>query len=115
MIYALADLFFFPSLYETFSIVLREAATMKTPALVACGGATAEAIIDGENGFIAPASLPDLKNKIIEIFAHPEKLKNVGEEAQRTIPETWPKIIDEVAENYERVVKEFNVRLQVKE
>lgn len=115
VIYALADLFFFPSLYETFSIVLREAATMKTPALVACGGATAEAIIDGENGFIAPASLPDLKNKIIEIFAHPEKLKNVGEEAQRTIPETWPKIIDEVAENYERVVKEFNVRLQVKE
>ena len=46
---------------------------------------------------------------------NPEKLKNVGEEAQRTIPETWPKIIDEVAENYERVVKEFNVRLQVKE
>lgn len=114
-IYTLADLFFFPSLYETFSIVLREAAVMKTPALVAEGGATAEAIIDGENGFIAPANLESLTNKIKEIFANPKKMRSVGIKASETIPVSWPKIIDDVVTNYERVVEEFNVRLQIKE
>ncbi|MGI6714079.1 MAG: flippase-like domain-containing protein [Bacilli bacterium] len=114
-VYTLADLFFFPSLYETFSIVLREAAVMKTAALVAAGGATAEAITDGENGFIATADVNSLCAKIIEIFSDPVKLQQAGEKAAVTIPLSWPEIIDDVVTNYERVVEEFHVRLQIKE
>lgn len=37
-IYSVTDLFFFPSMYETFSIVLREASVMGIPSLVSFGG-----------------------------------------------------------------------------
>ncbi|MBN2883057.1 MAG: glycosyltransferase, partial [Clostridia bacterium] len=51
-IYARADLFLFPSIYDTFGIVVREAAALKCPCVLIEGSNAAENIIDGHNGFL---------------------------------------------------------------
>jgi glycosyltransferase involved in cell wall biosynthesis len=50
-IYARGDIFLFPSLYDNAPLVLREAAAMRTPAVL-IHGSTAEVIEDKDNGFL---------------------------------------------------------------
>ena len=50
---AAADLFLFPSLYDTSPLTIREAAAMHTPSVMIEGSMTAEVITGGSNGFLA--------------------------------------------------------------
>lgn len=50
--YAAADLFLFPSLYDNAPLVVREAAAMHTPAVMASGATASTILSDGENGFL---------------------------------------------------------------
>ena len=106
-LYGAADLFFFPSLYDNAPLVVREAAVMRLPALVAEGSNSAEGITDGENGFIAIAETEAMCAKIEQLLQYPEQLKRAGAEAARTIPVPWSSICNQVMEQYERIVKEF--------
>lgn len=85
-LYQRAELFVFPSLYDTFSLVLREAAAVGTPAVVTRGGSPAEAIADGENGFLAEDTPEDLARIIQHALADPAALRTVGEHAKRAFP-----------------------------
>lgn len=99
-LYALADLFVFPSLYDTFSLVLREAAAMGTPAVVTRGGSPAEPIIDGENGFLAENTPEDLARVIGKALADPAALCTIGERARSSIPIAWETIMENVVARY---------------
>ena len=104
-IYLAADLFFFPSVYDNAPIVLREAAAAGTPALLAAGSNSAEAVTDGVNGFIAKNDLNAMLRKIEEIFSDEEKLLIVGANAKKTIPVPWENIIPRVYEEYAAVIE----------
>mgnify|MGYP001776216525 CR=1 FL=1 len=54
--YAAADLFVFPSLYDNAPLVVREAAAMGTPALLAEGSTAAGVLAAGINGFTWPTA-----------------------------------------------------------
>ena len=51
-LYASATLFLFPSLYDNAPMVVREAASMGTPSILAEGSSASEIIRDGENGWL---------------------------------------------------------------
>ena len=51
-LYMAASLFVFPSLYDTYGLVVREAAVMGTPSVVVENTAPAEVITDGVNGLV---------------------------------------------------------------
>ena len=55
-LYEAADLFVFPSLYDTSGMVVREAAAMETPSVVVEGSGAAEAVRHNENGFLCQDS-----------------------------------------------------------
>ena len=95
----------FPSLYDTFSLVLREAAAVGTPAVVTRGGSPAEAIADGENGFLAEDTPEDLARIIRHALADPAALRTVGEHAKESIPIGWEKVITCVAARYEALIE----------
>ena len=99
-LYNRADLFVFPSVYDTFSLVLREAAAMGTPAVVTRGSSPAEAIKDGKNGYLADNTAEDLARVIRSALGDRDTLHRVGECAQRTIPIPWEQVINTVAERY---------------
>ena len=100
--YAHADLFLFPSLYDTFGLVVREAAVMGTPSVLVAGSCAAEGIIDGYNGFIAPAEDAGSIARTIQ-RAIPTR-RDVGRMAQKTLPLTWDSIMLKVIREYQKLI-----------
>ena len=104
-LYALADLFVFPSLYDTSGLVVREAAAAKTPAVVVRGSSAAECIRDGENGLLCEDDPDSLARVIEKAIAEPEKLREMGERAKETIPIPWSVLVDDVLARYRSLMK----------
>ena len=98
-LYLLADLFFFPSVYDNAPLVLREAALAGTPALLVNGANAAEVVTDGVNGFTAENNVEAMTEKIKEILAR-DDLAEIGANAKATIPITWDEISDRVVCEY---------------
>ena len=101
-LYARADLFLFPSLYDTAGLVVREAAAAGTPSLLIEGSNAAEGITDGDNGFLC-------KNTPEDICACMERAlptaTQVGERARETIPIPWSVLSHNALERYSRLIE----------
>lgn len=113
-IYACADLFLLPSLYDTFSLVMREAASVQTPSLVLKGSNVAEFIQDGINGYISENSETAFVQKIGELYSRREGLKTVGEMASITLCRSWENIVDEVQDRYHKLINRKSKQASLK-
>ncbi len=96
-LYTLSDLFLFPSVYDTFGLVIREAAAAGTPSLMVRGSCCAEGVRDDVDGFLCDNTPESLAERIVS--ALPRRTE-VGLEASRTLPVTWDRVMDEAAERY---------------
>lgn len=105
-LYKRASLFLFPSIYDNSPLVVREAAAMGTPAVVARGSSAAEGMRDGFNGFLCDDDPADLCRVIERALSDPEALEEIGENARKTIPIPWSLLVDEVLGHYERIIHE---------
>lgn len=102
-----ADLFVFPSLYDNAPVVTREAAAMATPSVIVRGSNAAEGIRDGENGFLCENSPESLAGVIQKALEHPEKLRQIGEEARHSVFLSWESVMDDmVIPRYLEIIKE---------
>ena len=104
-LYRLSSLFLFPSLYDTAGLVVREAAAMRTPSVVARGSAAAEGIRDGYNGYLCENDPADLARVIRAALAAPDALAAAGAHALETLPIPWNTLVDGVLENYRRIIE----------
>ena len=104
-LYRSADLFLFPSLYDTSGLVVREAAAMGTPSVVVRGSSAAEGIEDGENGYLCADDSEDLARVIDGILAAPEARVHVGQRACETIPIPWSQLVDGVLDRYQALLQ----------
>ena len=105
--YGAVDLMFFPSVYDNNSIAVMEACVCKLPALLTEGANTAEGFVDCENGFLAKENSHAMAEKILYIFDHPEKTKECGEKAAKTIPFRWEDIIGDALNRYDFVIQNY--------
>lgn len=103
-LFARADLFVFPSVYDNAPIVLKEAAAMKTPALLVKGSNAAEGIIHEKNGYLCENNVECFVRIIKQAVKNKEKLKQVGENAFKTVYKSWESIIDEVNKKYHDIL-----------
>ena len=104
-LYRRADLFLFPSLYDTSGLVVREAAAMGTPSVTVLGSSAAECITDGENGLLCRDDADDLARVVKAALADREALAAMGQRARDTIPIPWTQLVDNVLERYRALVK----------
>lgn len=104
-LYENADLFVFPSLYDTSGMVVREAAAMETPSVVVRGCATAEPIIDRENGFLCSDTTESLCETIDLALNNPEETKRIGKSARKTIFLSWDDIADASLARYAALIE----------
>ena len=104
-LYTRADLLVFPSLYDNAPMVVREAAALGTPSLLARGSCAAEVVHDGQNGLLANDTTADMAERIAWALDNPTKLKEIGMAAQATIPKPWEDVITEVLERYEDLIR----------
>lgn len=104
-LYALADLFVFPSLYDNAPMVLREAAAMGTPAVLIAGSNAAECVTDGVNGLTCADTAASLAEAIGRGLEDSERRRALGDAARETIPVPWSKLMEAVAARYAALVE----------
>ena len=112
-LYKAASLFVFPSLYDTFSLVVREAAAMGTPSVVVRGSCASESIQDQHNGFLCEDDTNDLCRVIEAALGDPNHTRKVGEAARQTIPVTWEEVMAEVISRYEALIAAHKPRKRI--
>ncbi len=105
-IYSAADLFLFPSLYDTAGLVVSEAANAGVPAVCVEGSSASEVIRNGENGFLCRNNADSLRETVKHVIAEPERLKQIGEAAKTTIPVSWDTVTDLVLGRYRNLIEE---------
>lgn len=104
-LYARADLLVFPSLYDNAPMVVREAAAVGTPALLASGSSAAEVVQDGVNGLLANDTSEEMAARIAWALDHPAELRQIGEAARETIPKPWKDIVAQALDRYEQLIR----------
>ena len=102
-----ADLFVFPSLYDTSGMVVREAAAMATPSVVVRGCATAEPIRDRENGFLCEDTTESLCGIINMALSDCAMTKRIGEAARKTIYLSWDDIAKATVDRYAALIERY--------
>ncbi len=106
MHYGIADLFVFPSLYDTNSLVQIEAASQKTPTIFIKDSVTSGTVTDGVNGYFAENDATDFANKIIAIFEEADKYREISENAHDQLYKTWDDVIKSTYDDYLQIIAE---------
>jgi glycosyltransferase involved in cell wall biosynthesis len=106
--YARADLLFFPSLYDTSSLIVKEAAGMRLASLLVKGSTTSEGVTDGKNGFLAENDPEDLARRLIAALADPDGIRRAGIGAYSSLYRSWENVITEVAERYRAIIRDWS-------
>lgn len=103
-LYARADVFAFPSLYDSAPMVIREAAVMGTPSVLVRGSCAADVVQENVNGYLCENTAESLKNVLLDVLDDREKLQRIGQAAQQTIPVPWDMLMEQVVERYQRLM-----------
>ena len=102
--YAAADLFLFPSLYDTDGLVVREAAALHTPSIMLSSASASGMLRDGETGFLIGNSAEDFEAALRCLNADRGRLKTVGERASTSIVRSWRDIAEEAIDRYNSLI-----------
>jgi len=105
--YAAADLFLFPSIYDTFGIVVREAAAMHTPSVLLCGTDAAKSINPDINGFVADNTVDSYAARLEWLVRNPDTYRQVGDKAALTLTRSWEAVADEVMMRYDDIKRRY--------
>ncbi|MFT3752256.1 MAG: glycosyltransferase [Paludibacter sp.] len=104
-IYAAADLFLFPSIYDNAPLVIREAGALQTPSILVKGSSSAEHITDNFNGFLTENSVESFSAKLRELVNSPELISATGLKASQTIARSWESVAEEVLDRYKKIMQ----------
>ena len=104
--YYRADLFLFPSLFDSSSLVQIEAASQETPTLFIEGSVTSDTIINNVTGFTAKEDVKEYADRIIEIFKNKKLYEKVKNNARKELAKPWETIAKETYDFYLKTIKE---------
>lgn len=110
LINARANLFLFPSLYDSWGLVKLEAGAFKTPTICIKDSNAGADIIDGVNGFTTEDDVYAYADKVQQIVKDKEYLRKVGAKAQETLYETWRDSALYLVDTYKKVIEEYNYK-----
>ena len=109
--YAASDLFLFPSLYDNAPLVVREAAALHSPAVMAKGATASTILEDGVNGFLVENDPDKMAELLRELIHDPERVHRVGVQASKTIVRSWEDCVEEVIDRYNSLLKKRGLPL----
>ncbi|MBB5517698.1 glycosyltransferase family 4 protein [Amphiplicatus metriothermophilus] len=105
--YASADIFFNPSVTETFGNVTLEAMASGLPAVCAAASGSVSLVADGECGFLCPpeAGAEGYAERLLALADDPEKRRSFARRAlERARAYSWPAVLDGLIAHYRDAV-----------
>lgn len=98
-IYLRSSAMLFPSMYDTSSLVPREAAACGCPTVFVKGASTSQGITD-EDGFLIQDTAESLADTAKFIVDNPDKTKVIGDRARETVYRSWEDAIEVAYQRY---------------
>ena len=105
--YCRADLFLFPSTFDTNGLVVREAAACALGSVLVAGSCAAEDVEDGVSGFLIEENAESMAAKLLELLEAPEAMRRVGAGAQERIYVSWESAVAAACERYGAVIENY--------
>ena len=106
--YSRADLFLFPSTFDTNGLVVREAAASDTASVIIAGSCASEGVTDGRNGFLIEENAGSLAAKLTELCSQPELMRTVGKGAGDELYISWTAAVAHAYDRYGAVIDNYN-------
>lgn len=103
--YSLADLFLFPSTYDTSGIVVKEAAACDCPALLVRGSCAAEGVIHRQNGYLTEENADSCASVLLEACGSRQELQMTGQNAGKSLYLSWDDAVDRAYKRYQEILK----------
>ena len=107
--YCRADLFLFPSTFDTNGLVVREAAACGLGSVLVAGSCAAEDVTDGVNGLLIEENAASMAACLAALCRNPAKMKEVGEHAQRDIYISWDTAVKGAVARYDVVIENYRL------
>ena len=102
-----ADLFLFPSTFDTNGLVVREAAASDTASVIVADSCASEGVTDGQNGFLIEENSESLAEKLTALCEQPECMKTVGKGAGDELYISWEDAVARAYDRYEVVIDNY--------
>ncbi len=103
--YCRANLFLFPSTFDTNGLVVREAAACNLPSVLIRGSAAAEGTADNQNSFHIDENPASLCECLSSIYSCEDKIHNIGNAAGRELYFPWSEAVHVAKKRYETVIE----------
>jgi len=105
--YCRADLFLFPSTFDTNGLVVREAAACSLASVLVAGSCAAEDVEDAVSGFLIEENAESMAAKLKILVADRALVKTVGEGALRELYISWETAVANACLRYEAVIDNY--------
>ena len=103
-----ANLFLFPSTYDTSGLVVKEAAACSCASALIKGSCASENVEHGVSGILADEETPEsFAKSIIEVVRVPGMLENLGKSACENVYYSWDDSVENAFKRYEVVIEKF--------
>ena len=100
-----ADLFLFPSTFDTNGLVVREAAACGLASVLIEGSCAAEGVTDGQNGFTIRETPEDMARLLEHVSGNLPYLRQVGEHAMNELYLSWQDCVASAYEQYQVILE----------
>ena len=105
--YCRADLFLFPSTFDTNGLVVREAAACGLGSVLIAGSCAAEDVRDNVSGFLIEENAESMAAMLETLCRTPERMREVGQGAMREIYISWDSAVKNACERYGVVMENY--------
>ncbi|MDD3693407.1 MAG: glycosyltransferase [Oscillospiraceae bacterium] len=102
--YSVADVFLFPSTYDTSGIVVKEAAACSCPTLLVRGSCAAEGVEHKFSGYLAEENADSCADVLADACQSREDLKQVGINAGKHVYLSWEKAVERAMHRYNEIL-----------
>ncbi len=105
--YCRADLFLFPSTFDTNGLVVREAAACALGSVLIQGSCAAEDVSDGVNGYLIEENAAAMTDLLQRVMHDRPALRELGKRAERDLYISWDQAVARASARYDEVIEDY--------
>lgn len=112
--YSRADLFLFPSTYDTNGLVVREAAASSLPSVLIKDSCAAENVVNNTNGFLIDENPASLAVCLVSLQEHKDRLLYVKHRVADDLYISWQDAVEKAEKRYQIVLDNYHKNIHKK-